>query len=348
MRSSFVNYSQAYAETLNQQMLLNLARRANGHPVAFLQMGSINSTMSFGVNAGSNIGQSRTRGPSPGLPIADALTHAVTFGGNVGGFLTEQPSFSFTPLSGSAFAGALFNRADATIFFNLFAQGVSADLLMRVMVQSISFHEPDKTLTFVNVIDPERVANFRNFLTAADISRQLQKRHLLRAAPDQISFILSPRATEFMKELSAAQYYQLESDTLSIEGKSTTQTNGVSLTFRTFEGILSAVANESQLFDALAAKEGPSFFADIPPAQRRPVLRIQPSKAANKMSPPVVESVYLGKHYAIADAEVHEGELGLNSFETWNRDVFNILSELYVKISLDPNNLPVQQLIHVN
>src|SRR5277367_6266363 len=47
MRNQFRNYNEAYADSLNQQMLLNLARLQNGHPAYYLAIGLIDQKYTF-------------------------------------------------------------------------------------------------------------------------------------------------------------------------------------------------------------------------------------------------------------------------------------------------------------
>src|SRR4051812_36771692 len=119
MKSEFIDYSHVYADTSNQQMLLNLARRANGHPAYFMQMGSINATFQFGASAGGTAGNARTHASGGALAALPAIQDTLSLGGNLALTASEQPTFSFTPLSGSSFAAALFNQVDPKIFFNL-------------------------------------------------------------------------------------------------------------------------------------------------------------------------------------------------------------------------------------
>jgi hypothetical protein len=110
------------------------------------------------------------------------------------------------------------------------------------------------------------------------------------------------------------------------------------LTFklRSFFELLSWIAVEQKTWDELAAQ--PGFLESLPPSQRQPVLRLTwEGVDPAQLDPPVVAATYLGKAYAIQDVKG----------TTWNRDVFTLLSYLYAQVSLDPKDLPVQQLIQV-
>jgi len=55
------------------------------------------------------------------------------------------------------------------------------------------------------------------------------------------------------------------------------------------------------------------------------------------LEPPVVALDYRGRTYAITDVRG----------QTWNREVFTVLSYIESQAALDPKHLPVQQLINV-
>ena len=349
MRSVSLDYSRAYADSSNQQMLLNLARRANGHPIYFLQMGLINSSFQFGLTGSGNIGQTRTHASGGALATAAALSDTIASGGNVGVSVAEQPTFSFTPLSGSSFAAALFNPIDPRVFFNLFNQGAPVDMLMRVMVQSVAITDGEGTRTFFNILDVEIPQNYRNFLTVAALARELQKKHLLRATPDASGFVLADGATQTIIKLREDPAFQFDPDATSFQPSKTNVTQGaVSFNLRTFEGVLSALGKEARIFDYIVAKDGARFTGRIPPSELRPVLQIELDKSSHKWTAPVAEVTYMGKRYAIADPETDNPSSTAFETSTWNRDVFNLLNQLYVQISLDPSKLPVQQLIQIH
>ena len=335
MHSSFIRYSQAYAETSNQQMLLNLARRANGHPAYFLQMGAINASFQFGAGLGGSFGKG-----------------SVFSSGNTLNFsLAEQPSFTFTPLSGGAFGDALFRPIDQRIFFSLYSQGVPGDLLMRVLVQSITLQLPGGQQTFYNLIHAERSVNYRKFLTMAAFTRELQRFHLLTVSPKQDGFVLATNAFETLARVSKRKLFQLDPNvTEPPAGPASGKPNeegSVSFTLRTFEEILSALATESRVFDYFVAKD-PDFLNQLPEEERRPILRIRAKELGGKTTPPVAVVDFQGERYVIADAYRDSSAVPAVEAEFWNRGVFNLLTALYVQVSLDPNKLPMQQLIQVH
>ena len=340
MRSSFSEYSEAYASTVNEQMLLNLARRANGHPAYFLQMGLINSSFAFSAAAGGNVSGARGRNQI-GHGI---ITELLTAGGNLNFSGTEQPTFAITPLAGGTFAQAIFAPIRPIIFFSLLEQGRPVDQLMRIMVHSVELtygetNRLGKTFAIRNVVDLERQENFRNFLRLSGLYRELQKVELLTIRSDGDGFGLTfrPGAAMKMAQLGKLPEYQLEPESeWAVEYPEQVPTNavpGVVLRFRTFEGVLTALATEYQVYD-LAIRDQ----AAIPASQQVPILRID-DQAGTDSSTLLTSVNYRGKRYQIADS---------SRAKTWNRDVFNLLSHLFTQISVDPDKLPVQQLIQIH
>src|SRR5277367_2044631 len=71
MRNQFRNYNEAYADSLNQQMLLNLARLENGHPAYYLAIGAIDQkyTFSSSTAAGTTGGYTDANTTTGNTPI---------------------------------------------------------------------------------------------------------------------------------------------------------------------------------------------------------------------------------------------------------------------------------------
>ncbi|MDB6036399.1 MAG: hypothetical protein JWM99_240 [Verrucomicrobiales bacterium] len=340
LKTSFHQYSEAYATTVNEQMLLNLARKANGHPAYFLQMGLINATFSFSAAGGGNVSSSRYNnqiGPN-------ILTQGLTGGGNLSLSGAETPTFTFTPLAGTTYADAIFAPINSKIFFNLLDQGCPVDQLMRTMVRAIEVTygqpgKPNKTITIRNIIDVERQENYRNFLRIAGLYRELQKDELLSVGTDATGqgFAFQPTAALKIAELIKQPEYQLEPESewaaAHPEGLPTNTIPVTTLKLRTFEGVLTALATEYQTYDRVAG----NGRALLPLSERQPILRFD-AKVRNDPATRLVDITYKGKKYEIADN---------SQTNTWNRDIFILLNHLFTQVAIDPNKLPVQQLIQV-
>lgn len=109
----------------------------------------------------------------------------------------------------------------------------------------------------------------------------------------------------------------------------------INFRMRSFFQAMSWVSLEQRAFEMLAAN--PQFLKEIPESQRQPVLRLLWDGVRTELEPPLVAVDYGGQTYAITDVRN----------DAWNRDVFRLLSYIESQVSLDPKQLPVQQVIQV-
>src|SRR5262245_2242652 len=79
MREHFEDYNTAYADALNVQMLLNLARLQNGHPAYYLAIGAIDDRLT--VSESGTLGNSGS--------FTDSRTTGHSLSGSGGGVLTR-------------------------------------------------------------------------------------------------------------------------------------------------------------------------------------------------------------------------------------------------------------------
>lgn len=135
LRKSYADYSEVYADAINNQLLLNLARLSRNEPPYFIQLGQINSQFTFSGSAGFGPSQVRTKNPG-GNPAA-VVQETVTMGGSIGAAVSETPTFQYIPLNGDIFAQAINAPLSDKLFYTLFDQGFHADLLLRTMVTAI-------------------------------------------------------------------------------------------------------------------------------------------------------------------------------------------------------------------
>src|ERR1700720_3115879 len=99
LRVASTDYSEAYADAVNRQLLLNLARLSHDEPPYFVQVGQMNSQFTFTTTAGFTASNTK-------VPMSSAAQNALTYGGNIGGGVVSSPTFQFVPLNGEAFAQA--------------------------------------------------------------------------------------------------------------------------------------------------------------------------------------------------------------------------------------------------
>jgi hypothetical protein len=187
LRNQFRNYNEAYAESLNQQMLLNLARAGNGHPVYYLAIGSIQNNYTFASQTtagttGSFTDQQTTtqnRGAS-GSIVSRVLTTISTtlFGYNFNQSVTatSNPQFTFIPINNEAAARQVLEPISTDVFLELYQQGYPIDQLMRVMIERIETPrlQTGEHLLLVNSPSSGAPAAYERFLSACAMLRTLQ------------------------------------------------------------------------------------------------------------------------------------------------------------------------------
>jgi hypothetical protein len=198
LHSHFRSYNTAYADSLNEQMLLNLARLENGHPPYYLIIGTINNKISLssqtGVGTTGNFTDSRTTAQNKQVQsgvlalVSRTITRvaSVVFGYSANETVTssDSPEFQFIPLNNEAVAKQVLEPISTDVFLQLYQQGYPIDHLLRVLIERIETTMPDqngKTVQLVLVNSPTRgkVEDYARFLRACAILRELQRSGLL-------------------------------------------------------------------------------------------------------------------------------------------------------------------------
>jgi hypothetical protein len=341
LQDDYEDYAAAYADSSNGQMLMNLARRYNGHPPYFLQLAAISASHQHSATAVA--GYSRTSARGGVLAASPALSAVIS--PSVSLNATQAPVFSFAPLAGASFASAVLQPAGANVFFSMLAQGQPANILMRTMVQQVTFTWASKERkVLLNVVpDEHRVDAFRNFLRLAGAMRELQKRGLVEIHTDGLSF---PDGMKGMFELisSDPERYNF------LEGMKFENIQGVpeiKFGFRTFDAMLTALATEQDVFDLLATSHGNEFLNKIPTSEAQPILRTKWGSIDAPTTAPTVRVEYRGDIYEVKDVIRDDPNTVGIERNRWNRDSFNLLTDMFSVIAIDPNKLPAQQLIQV-
>jgi hypothetical protein len=322
---------------MNTQILLNLARAAQGHPAYYLQMGPITSTFRFGGETGARIGSS---------PIINSLGDLEVMGLTQSLNLTEQPTFSFTPLSGPAFGQSLFKPIDIRIFVSLYNQGKPLNQLIRTMVRSVElqYENEDKLVVYNNNPLDSNEDSYVNFLRFAGGAKELQRKRAITISVDSannsLSCNLTSEASGILAEYAKQNYASAGDQQDNEDGEFK-----LTLKIRTFNEVLTALASEHELFETRNNLDQ-DFSSKIPKSEQNPILRIDWSgEGSMALETPLVSTRYQGKMYKITDMKSHSG---YSETSRRNREVFLLLSTLYTQLSLDPTTLPIQQLIQVN
>ncbi|HXR04473.1 MAG TPA: hypothetical protein VN836_07180 [Verrucomicrobiae bacterium] len=182
MHAHFRDYNTAYADALNEQMLLNLARLENGHPAYYLAIGAIDDRLSVSGSAG--VGNTGTFTDSKTAPTGGAITRVFqsVFGYNASGTITRtiNPEFQFIPLNNEAVAKQVLQPISTDVFFTLYQQGYPIDQLMRVLIERVETTLPNnQELVLVNSPTRGTPESYGKYLRACAILRELQQRGYL-------------------------------------------------------------------------------------------------------------------------------------------------------------------------
>lgn len=123
------NFGEAMLESQKRQMLLNILRLRYGELPMFLDVNQVISGYSVqrSLEAGLNVFREAGEG------------NYGTLGGSIQ--FQENPTFTFTPLTGERLARSVVRPLDPGLLLPLMVGGLPADLLLRLAVQSIGLHQ---------------------------------------------------------------------------------------------------------------------------------------------------------------------------------------------------------------
>lgn len=238
-KSAFIDYGDVYADTENHQMLLNLVRLSEHHPTYFFQQGNITANYEFTgtVSAqGAEDDKSQFVGSTPVRFfnwIAGPFSASAT--------RSSRPIFNFIPLNGGDFAAESIAPLPAETLHAFFRDGFPVDVLMRCLVQEVTFTTPDtgKQLILYNVPSLENKTNYAIFLRLCAVLRQLQDRGDLYLSPIKVSRVGTavgpestnePTSSDLMTAIDKGLIWHRESDAHWQLERQTT--NDVSLQFQ--------------------------------------------------------------------------------------------------------------------
>lgn len=176
----FAAISDAYAENMNRQMLLNLARLDQGHPAYFMAIGEVRVARSQNASLSGGTTSSHNRTVSA---VAQALSGTLSGSGSE----NISPTFVFIPINSEEASKQLLSPIPVEVFATLYEQGWPVDQLLRVMVERIEvrFDDPER-LPILLVNSPTRAdaEHFARFLRTCEVIRELQTRGGLRLASE--------------------------------------------------------------------------------------------------------------------------------------------------------------------
>jgi hypothetical protein len=411
LHHDYADYSQVYADSINRQLLLNLARLSRNEPAYFIQLGTISSQYQFTSSAGFQPLHSRVSHPNGA--VTSAVQDTLTLGGSLGAGVTETPTFSFVPLNGEGFAEAILAPISDKTFLTFYDQGYQADLLARTMVASVAIKIKDASgkPAYKYYINNPYSPTYPEFLEYCDGLRNAQLNQTLTLAPnskDPLTVYSDSKAalSEIVSAINAGLTVKYNADSKSYVVTTEKGRQGLRLgpnlaalpaaartaeytkaeTFatgfgetefkmRTFEAVMYSVAKEAVYFNEL--KDHPERrsssnieFVDngdgaIAVVNRssgagafavRPVIRIKYNREVGRHFSKLVDIKYGKDTYLVGDLEGAESDIdtpfghGASKVKvpaTNNRSSFTLISYLFSQIAIDPQKLPVQQLIQV-
>lgn len=158
-------YNQVIAYTGSEQMLINLVKLRYRDNPTFLQVSSISTNMQWGASASAQ------------APIGDSVYSAgnlVPLGAGIN--YAENPTVTYTPLTGEAFVRKMLTPVPIQTLVLLFQAGWPIDTVLRLVVQEVNDLENASPASGPT---PERTPVFGRFMEVASIFHELQKRRVV-------------------------------------------------------------------------------------------------------------------------------------------------------------------------
>jgi hypothetical protein len=136
LKVDFTGFEKVYAQTSNQELLLNLARLQNRDPTYFFKIGSIQSTYKMAASVGG--------AASYALQSTNITAGSPTGGGTPSVSYENDPVFTFIPVNDQENAQLLLKPIPPESFYFLYEQGWRVDQLVRLMVDRLELTRFDK------------------------------------------------------------------------------------------------------------------------------------------------------------------------------------------------------------
>jgi len=195
MRSDFIGFEKAYAETSNREVLLNLARLQNHDTTYFFKLGQISSSYRM---------QASLTGAGNYVIQGTGLNGNATGGGTPGLIYENDPSFTFIPVNDETSAQLLLKPIPAQTLYNLYLQGWRVDQLFRLMVDRIELTVPSPDGKGCSV------QTIRNVPPAKPKSGSADSKNYLRQASSYATFL---RVSALVYGLQKRGYLKLRGTT---------------------------------------------------------------------------------------------------------------------------------------
>jgi hypothetical protein len=135
LKVDYTGFEKSYAQTSNQELLLNLARLENRDPTYFFKIGSIQSTYKMAVGLQGNAGYS--------LQASNVAIGSPAGSGTPSATYENDPVFTFIPVNDETNAQLLLKPIPSETFYFLYEQGWRVDQLVRLMVDRLELTRYD-------------------------------------------------------------------------------------------------------------------------------------------------------------------------------------------------------------
>ena len=167
LKHSHPLYNEALAQSMNEQILLNLVRQHYNDPTFFLDVINIASTMKFTVSGsagGSSLGQ------TPMGAVGSASEYYT------------QPTISYAPMQGEEFVKSLLAPIDLEKLYRLMHSGWSLRRIFGICIERINAIENAPTASGPQPAHPP--VNHEQFLRLIDLLELLHQHQAIRLDTD--------------------------------------------------------------------------------------------------------------------------------------------------------------------
>jgi hypothetical protein len=178
LKIDFTGFEKVYAETSNQEMLLNLARLENRDPTYFFKIGQITSAYKMNVSLAGTAGYA--------LQSTNIAAGSPNGSGSPSAIYENDPIFTFIPVNDETNAQLLLKPIPAESFYFLYEQGWRVDQLVRLMVDrfEVTRYDGNGRCTVETIRntppadylrDPDELSSYTTFLRVNAIIYWLQR-----------------------------------------------------------------------------------------------------------------------------------------------------------------------------
>ncbi len=124
-----------------------------------------------------------------------------------------------------------------------------------------------------------------------------------------------------------------------------TQLGSAQFVMRSLIGAMAAASEEEDVFNAVMTDPTAKRQDPIPQIEKQPLMRLTWRDEKDPLTPSLVELDYQGKTYRIADVK-NQTDNPLNQ-DSWNRDMFRIISQLSSQVTVDLSKFPLPTILQL-